>query len=116
MLVEMGHDVLVHGRSPQKLTQLEKELSAIAKGSTVEMYKANLSSLTEVKSLAKSVAEKHTSLDVLINNAGVFGVPKIMTDEGLDARFAVNTIAPYLLPFSIFLFPPLKNKKGIILK
>ena len=43
------------------------------------------------------MAEKHARLDVLINNAGVFKVPDSITPEGLDARFAVNTIAPYLL-------------------
>jgi len=34
---------------------------------------------------------------VLINNAGVFSVASPMTSDGLDVRFAVNTIAPYVL-------------------
>jgi NAD(P)-dependent dehydrogenase (short-subunit alcohol dehydrogenase family) len=43
------------------------------------------------------VAEKHAKLDVLINNAGVYNAPDLVTQDGLDVRFAVNTIAPYLL-------------------
>jgi NAD(P)-dependent dehydrogenase (short-subunit alcohol dehydrogenase family) len=34
---------------------------------------------------------------VLINNAGVFAMADPRTNEGLDARFAVNTLAPYVL-------------------
>ena len=43
------------------------------------------------------MAEKHGELDVLINNAGVFRTSETRTLDGLDLRFAVNTIAPYLL-------------------
>lgn len=97
MLVSSGHTVLVHGRSTKKLEKLEKELSAIPGGGNIETFLADLSSMTEVETFAKAVAEKHTVLDVLINNAGVYGVPNVMTQEGLDARFVVNTIAPCLL-------------------
>ena len=34
---------------------------------------------------------------MLINNAGIFKTPEPITQDGLDVRFAVNTIAPYLL-------------------
>ena len=37
-------------------------------------------------------------LDVLINNAGVFHTPDPITPDGLDIRFAVNTIAPGCSP------------------
>ena len=39
----------------------------------------------------------HPNLDVLINNAGVLKAPKTLTEDGLDIRFVVNTLAPYLL-------------------
>ena len=47
--------------------------------------------------MADAIAKDRASLDVLINNAGVFKTSDARTDDGLDARFAVNTIAPYLL-------------------
>ena len=34
---------------------------------------------------------------MLINNAGVYKTPDPVTQDGLDVRFVVNTIAPYLL-------------------
>lgn len=57
----------------------------------------DLSTLRSVEALAVSVGEQIDSLDVLINNAGVFNAPAAATADGLDIRFAVNTVAPYVL-------------------
>ncbi len=97
MLVSMGHQVLLHGRNPAKLEEAESMLSTLPDGERVESYVADLSRMAEVELLAKAVAEKHPKLDVLINNAGVYKTPDPVTQDGLDVRFVVNTIAPYLL-------------------
>jgi len=97
MLVSEGHRVLLHGRNPAKLEEAETTLSKLPGGGRVETYVADLSRMADVEALAKSVAESHADLDALINNAGVFRVSETVTEDGLDVRFAVNTIAPYLL-------------------
>ena len=109
ILVEQGHNILLHGRNTEKLQKVEAELSTLG---TVESYVADLSDISAVMSLAKAVAEKHQSLDVLINNAGVLQTSNTITDDGLDVRFAVNTIAPYLLTKK--LIPLLGNKGRVI--
>jgi len=96
-LVGLEHKVLLHGRSPAKLEAVSKVLSSLTADADTENYVADLSDMAEVNSLAKAVAEKYESLDVLINNAGVFRAPEPVLENGLDVRFAVNTIAPYLL-------------------
>ena len=96
-LVAQGHTVLLHGRSPDRLDKAAQALAARPGGGRVETYLADLSRLADVAALAKAVAETHATLDVLINNAGVYGAPDPVTADGLDVRFAVNTIAPYLL-------------------
>ena len=97
MLVSQGHHVLLHGRNPVKLEKVEKALSGLAGGGRVESHVADLSRMTDVEALAKAVAERHKQLDVLINNAGIFRTLEPVTQDGLDVRFVVNTIAPYLL-------------------
>ncbi|MEO0804270.1 MAG: SDR family NAD(P)-dependent oxidoreductase [Cyanobacteria bacterium J06642_2] len=97
MLVSQGHDVLLHGRNLAKLEAAEKTLSALPSGGSVESYVADLSRMAEVEALAQAVAAKHAQLDVLINNAGVYNTSTPITQDGLDVRFVVNTIAPYLL-------------------
>lgn len=95
LLAASGHHVLLHGRNRAKL---EKAVEAVRGGEgRVEQYVADLSRMTEVESLADEVANAHDSLDVLINNAGVFRVTSSTTEDGLDVRFVVNTIAPFLL-------------------
>ena len=97
MLVAQGHRVLLHGRNPEKLQRVEETLTTLPGGGAVESYRAELSRLNQVAALARAVADNHARLDVLINNAGVYRVPESITPEGLDTRFAVNTIVPYLL-------------------
>ncbi|MEM1242482.1 MAG: SDR family NAD(P)-dependent oxidoreductase, partial [Cyanobacteria bacterium P01_H01_bin.26] len=97
ILVSQGHQVLLHGRNPKKLEAAQQSLSALSGEGSVESYIADLSRMADVDLLAKAVAENHPKLDVLINNAGVFKTSETVTSEGLDVRFAVNAIAPYLL-------------------
>lgn len=97
MLVSLDQNVLLHGRNLSKLEEAEKMLSALSGDGRVESYVADLSRMADVETLAKAVAEKHAKLDVLINNAGIYKAPNPVTQDGLDVRFAVNAIAPYLL-------------------
>ena len=97
MLVMQGHHVLLHGRNPEKLEEVQRTLSGLTDGGRVESYVADLSSMAEVEALARAVAKQHASLDVLINNAGVYKTPETITQDGLDVRFVVNTLAPCLL-------------------
>ena len=95
-LVNEGHNVLIHGRSPQKVQNVVNELSSLNAG-TIDSFVSDLTDMKDVKKLANEIKEKYSKLDVLINNAGVYNIKDIRTKDGLDARFVVNTIAPYLL-------------------
>ncbi len=107
-LVEAGHHVLLHGRNLEKLKQVEAELKVMG---TVDSFLADLSEMDQVKSLAEAVVNKYSSLDVLINNAGVLNASITQTVDGFDMRFAVNTIAPYRL--TIGLLPILQTGRVI---
>jgi len=96
-LVELGHTVLLHGRSEAKLANVKKMLADHVSGAVIETYIADLSVLAEVKKLAAAITAQHDKLDVLINNAGVYSVTNTVSTEKLDIRFVVNTIAPYFL-------------------
>lgn len=108
-IASLGHHVLLHGRSPSKLADAERMVSQVAGRGRIECYQADLSDLDAVEALAKALAKKHQHLDVVINNAGVFRVPTPITKDGLDARFVVNTLAPYLLTQRLL---PLMDSNG----
>ncbi|MBX2800507.1 MAG: SDR family NAD(P)-dependent oxidoreductase [Myxococcales bacterium] len=96
-LVASGHRVLLHGRSAHKLQAARERLEALPGEGSVDGFLADLSRLAEVRAFADRIVEQCPSLDVLVNNAGVLRTSNTRTDDGLDVRFAVNTIAPYLL-------------------
>ncbi|EAQ04118.1 probable oxidoreductase [Pseudooceanicola batsensis HTCC2597] len=91
-LAAEGHQVLLHGRSADKL-----EAAAAEVGGNPETYRADLSDLSAAASFAEEVRARHDRLDVMINNAGVLKAPQTRTEAGLDLRFVVNTLAPYVL-------------------
>ena len=91
-LAAAGHKVLLHGRSAEKLAAAAEEV-----GGSPDTYRADLSDLGVVASLAQQVRARHERLDVLINNAGVLKAPQTRTKDGFDLRFVVNTLAPWVL-------------------
>lgn len=112
MLAPMGHTLLLHGRNRSKLEHVAEELAGVKGAGQVECYVADLSRIAEVEALAEAVRGQHQRLDVLINNAGVFMTSQPMTNEGLDVRFAVNTVAPYLLTRALL---PLMDLSGRVI-
>ncbi len=95
-LAAEGHTILLHGRNPAKL-----EAAAKSVGGTTEQYIADLSKMAEVYPLATAIREKHSQIDVVINNAGILKAPSTVTEDGYDIRFMVNTFAPYALTVAL---------------
>ena len=96
-LANDGHHLLIHGRNQSKLEQTVSELSALSEAAVIGGYCCDLSDLNAVVQLTEQLKSDHSSIDVIINNAGVLKTATPQTADGLDVRFVVNTIAPYLL-------------------
>src|SRR5688572_21245441 len=84
LLIDEGHEVVMHARNAQRagdILKVESRAAAIVVG--------DLADPGETRSVAEQV-NKLGSFDAVIHNAGVYQVPaKIIT--------AVNTLAPYML-------------------
>lgn len=96
-LLAQGHRVLIHGRSPQKVSRTGERLAELGYANRIELFTADLSELSQVYGLATDIAARIDTLDVLINNAGIFKTPHTLAKNGIDVRFMVNTVAPWLL-------------------
>ena len=99
-LASAGATVLVHGRSRERVDSVVKELRA--NGGDAKGVVADLSSLAEAAQLAgDACAAAERPIDVLVNNAGVgFGQDRKRREvsrDGLELRFAVNYLAPFVL-------------------
>jgi NAD(P)-dependent dehydrogenase (short-subunit alcohol dehydrogenase family) len=96
-LLGHGMRVLVHGRSQAKATRHAAELAGEKPGAQTTPVWGDLSGMDEVVMLARQVREAAPSLDVLINNAGVFEKRRRVTGDGFETTMAVNHFAPFLL-------------------
>ncbi|MEO0443080.1 MAG: SDR family NAD(P)-dependent oxidoreductase [Pseudomonadota bacterium] len=111
ILASQGHTVLLHGRNQAKLADVKEMLINNNTAAMIATYQADLSALSEVATLATTIKRQHSTIDVLINNAGVFKTHNPITETGYDIRFVVNTIAPYLLTQQLL---PLMNAQSRI--
>ena len=66
-------------------------------GARVDVLEADLSSLASVRRLAAEVLDRYARLDVLVNNAGAMFATRQLTEDGIEATWAVNHLAPFLL-------------------
>jgi NAD(P)-dependent dehydrogenase (short-subunit alcohol dehydrogenase family) len=101
-LAAAGATVLLHGRDPVRGEAVRREIAEATGTSRLAFYLADFAELAQVHRLADAILADHDRLDVLVNNAGVgFGRPsqaeREVSRDGLELRFAVNYLAPFLL-------------------
>ncbi|MEM7360476.1 MAG: SDR family NAD(P)-dependent oxidoreductase [Pseudomonadota bacterium] len=97
ILAGKGHNLLIHGRSREKLVATRDLLLQIPGAGTVDTLQADFTRLTDVRAMVDTLLAKRTGIDVLINNAGVFKLAQPRLENGFDARFVVNLLAPAVL-------------------
>ena len=96
-LAKAGHEVYLHGRNPQKLATVVAELKEETNNEHISGFVADFSDLDAVKQMTQEIKQDLLKLDVLINNAGVYNSSKSQNKDGLDMRFVVNYLAPFVL-------------------
>ncbi len=84
------------GRNEVRLADAAEAVRA-AGASRVETFTADFASLDAVRTLARDLLERLERIDVLVDNAGTVFSRRTVTDDGLEATFAVNHLAGFLL-------------------
>jgi NAD(P)-dependent dehydrogenase (short-subunit alcohol dehydrogenase family) len=75
--------------------------------SNIEIMQLDLASQADIRRFAEEFIAKYTTLDVLINNAGVFSLKRFETEDGLEKTIGINYFGHYLL--TTLLLPVIKN-------
>lgn len=101
-LVRAGVDVIGVGQSAERCRAAQANLQKINPAVQVLYLTADLSVQAEVRELAQRIKEylartEKTSLDGLVNNAGVFTYWFMLTPDGIEKQWAVNHLAAFLL-------------------
>ena len=97
-----GATVLLHGRNDDLGSKALAEITEATGNDRLRFYRADFSSLDEVRDLAAMIQEDQEHLDCLVNNAGVGaadsgGAGRMISRDGNELRLQVNYLAPYLL-------------------
>jgi NAD(P)-dependent dehydrogenase (short-subunit alcohol dehydrogenase family) len=87
-LAAAGHEVIIACRT---LTKAHDAAAAMAKN--VEVAELDLADLASVRKFADSV----DFVDVLVNNAGILGVPLQRTADGFEAHLGTNHLGHFAL-------------------
>lgn len=101
-MAEAGAFVVGVGRSPERNDRAVSSILEVVPEAQVTYLLADLSSQAQVRRLAGEIKDRLTKagfsqLDVLINNAGVYMIRRVFTEDGIEMTFAVNFLAGFLL-------------------
>jgi NAD(P)-dependent dehydrogenase (short-subunit alcohol dehydrogenase family) len=101
-LARGGASVLLHGRDDARGEAAIGEIAAETGNERLSWYRADFSSLAEVRALGERVAGEAEALDALVNNAGIgTNLPgdgeRMESRDGHELRFQVNYLAGFLL-------------------
>ena len=94
-LAAKGARVMISGRPPAKGEAAVRRIRSEQPGADVSFEPAELGDLAQVRSLAHRVGAR--PLDILINNAGIMGVPRSTTAQGFESQFGVNYLSHFVL-------------------
>lgn len=96
-MARRGATVLITGRDTEKGRRVEADVVAASGNDAVTFLAADLASLEQTRVLAASVSAVCDRLDVLVHNAGALLAERQTTEDGMEATFAVQVVAPALL-------------------
>lgn len=109
-LVREGAHVVMACRSPERADDARTRLTCEVPGATVTTLPLDLADVSSVRALAPLLRARVGQLDVLIHNAGIFGVPLSKNNTGHELHFATNYLGPFAL--TGVLLPLLRDTRG----
>jgi NAD(P)-dependent dehydrogenase (short-subunit alcohol dehydrogenase family) len=97
-LAAKGATVLLASRNPERGRAARERILATVPEARVEMVALDLADLDSVHQLADHILASDDGLDVLVNNAGVMGVPRRRTTaQGFELQFGTNHLGHFAL-------------------
>lgn len=99
VLALAGADVVLACRSKEAGEKTAQELKAAlpASAGALSVDQLDLSDLSSVRAFAQRYLQGNTSLDLLINNAGIMATPLGATAQGFEQQMGTNHLGHFLL-------------------
>ncbi len=97
-------------RDSDKSRQAQAEILTKSGNKDVHLYTADLANQASIRTVVGQIKDDFDTVDVLVNNAGVYKTTRTVTSDGIELTFAVNYLAPFML--SILLLDTLRRTQN----
>jgi NAD(P)-dependent dehydrogenase (short-subunit alcohol dehydrogenase family) len=96
-LARRGAVVVMAARNQDKGREAQRSIMAEVPAARLELRELDLASLASVRDCAEQIAADHRAVDLLINNAGLMGIPEQTTADGFEMQLGVNHLGHFAL-------------------
>ncbi|WP_037290206.1 SDR family oxidoreductase [Saccharibacillus sacchari] len=95
-LVQRGYRVLMLCRNQERGEKALREVEVAGGSGSAELVRGDLAELSSIRQFADDIHGRVSSLDVLINNAGVISPKRQETKDGFELALGVNHLGHFL--------------------
>lgn len=96
-LAKRRAEVVLAVRNMEKGKAALNKIKSVYSSANVKLMKLDLSDLSSVRTFAADFLNKHDSLSILINNAGIMNPPLQFTKDGFESQFGGNHLGHFAL-------------------
>ena len=96
-LAGAGASVVMAARNQEKAQAAVEDIRAGVPDASLEVVALDLGSQASVREAAEQILGSHERIDLLVNNAGVMGIPERRTADGFEMQFGTNHLGHYAL-------------------
>lgn len=96
-LAKAGWNLVLVNRNEEKANQQKATLAAAHPHAVVDLVQADLMDIPQIKTAVQTIIAQHPQIDALYNNSGVLTSERVLSVQGHESNYAVNTLAAYVM-------------------
>ena len=112
-LASMGANLILVGRSAEKLERTKKELARDAEDQTFHVVVADMGDINAVRAASQQILSLTTELHAVIHNAGALLKERGLTAQGFETTIATHVLGPHQMTTN--LLPLLRASAGRVI-
>jgi len=96
-LAGAGAHVVMAARNQERAAEAERRIRDGLPNASLTIVPLDLGSLESVRSASEQILAAHETVDLLVNNAGIMGIPEGKTADGFEIQFGVDHLGHFAL-------------------
>lgn len=101
-MARKGAHVVMACRSKNRAREAMDLMLKEIPNASLEIMLLDLASRESIRAFSEAIKEKYSSLNILINNAGIMGIPRTLTTDGFEMQFGTNHLGHFALTGLLF--------------